>query len=549
MGGFFRSWSGSSNDIERVLSIAATSQGITSNNQRRTDAWSHELKLVGYELEQNKTRKKAAEFRRDIQIKFREIHEKSIVQTEEIYTFYVNKFSNFGLYTWFSSNLQRLYREAYNSAYSMAKLAEQSFRFERDEESDLISGSGYWDPAFSGLLSGEQLLLALETLEKRYIETNYRRLEIDQAFSLALLDPGQLGALQEKGECEFVLPEFAYDLFYPGHYRRKIKAVRVTLPCVTGPYTNVSATLRLIASKVRTTPTMDNEALVSVPPQRTVSIAMSSGNNDAGVFELNFHDERYMPFEGAGAISTWKLTLPQSIPPFDYQTITDVVMRISYTAQEDESLRQEVDGLKGQIESSLIQYLSKNAMRRVFSLRDEFAKEFVKLTASPPGTAVMVVIPPLHFPFFLRSAKIATIKVEKAIIAVRAGQENGISDLSIQINNTVFDGFQQGSDLFSDIRNNYPSEAETDKRNFYFTKSESEKSEMDKRKGDDLWISNAQTPIDWVVEDEGGFALSLTFTLNHGAAQVSPEKDSKEAGLDATSIQDILLCIEYTISS
>jgi hypothetical protein len=27
------------------------------------------------------------------------------------------------------------------------------------------------------------------------------------------------------------------------------------------------------------------------------------------MFELNFRDERYLPFEGAGAISTWQLEL------------------------------------------------------------------------------------------------------------------------------------------------------------------------------------------------------------------------------------------------
>jgi hypothetical protein len=39
------------------------------------------------------------------------------------------------------------------------------------------------------------------------------------------------------------------------------------------------------------------------------SIATSSGQADSGLFELNFRDERYLPFEGAGAISRWRLEL------------------------------------------------------------------------------------------------------------------------------------------------------------------------------------------------------------------------------------------------
>ncbi|MBK9227461.1 MAG: hypothetical protein IPL67_10515 [Ignavibacteria bacterium] len=37
----------------------------------------------------------------------------------------------------------------------------------------------------------------------------------------------------------------------------------------------------------------------------------STGQNDSGVFELNFRDERYLPFENTGAISSWRLELPR----------------------------------------------------------------------------------------------------------------------------------------------------------------------------------------------------------------------------------------------
>ena len=64
------------------------------------------------------------------------------------------------------------------------------------------------------------------------------------------------------------------------------------------------------------------------------AIATSTGQSDAGLFELNFHDERYLPFEGAGAMSQWRLELPTVSRQFDYQTISDVVMQLSYTARE-----------------------------------------------------------------------------------------------------------------------------------------------------------------------------------------------------------------------
>ena len=39
------------------------------------------------------------------------------------------------------------------------------------------------------------------------------------------------------------------------------------------------------------------------------SIATSSGEQDAGLFELRFGDDRYLPFEGGGIVSRWRLEL------------------------------------------------------------------------------------------------------------------------------------------------------------------------------------------------------------------------------------------------
>ena len=44
------------------------------------------------------------------------------------------------------------------------------------------------------------------------------------------------------------------------------------------------------------------------------AIAASNAQNDSGIFELNFRDERYLPFEGAGAISEWSLELFNDLP-------------------------------------------------------------------------------------------------------------------------------------------------------------------------------------------------------------------------------------------
>jgi hypothetical protein len=49
-----------------------------------------------------------------------------------------------------------------------------------------------------------------------------------------------------------------------------------------------------------------------------------------------------MPFEGAGAVSSWQVSLPRTIRAFDYSTISDVLLHLGYTAEEDEGLREAV---------------------------------------------------------------------------------------------------------------------------------------------------------------------------------------------------------------
>ena len=54
---------------------------------------------------------------------------------------------------------------------------------------------------------------------------------------------------------------------------------------------------------------------------------------DNGLFELNFFwDTRYLPFEATGAVSTWELSLPKQTNRIDFETISDVIITLSYTA-------------------------------------------------------------------------------------------------------------------------------------------------------------------------------------------------------------------------
>jgi hypothetical protein len=444
LGSSATSWAGVAKDAASVAEAVSASAGLEAGFERRRDGWEHQAELAEHELKALAKQTTAAELRREIATRSLELHAKQIDQLEEIFDLYGSRFSNLALYTFLATMLQRLYREAYNSAYATARLAEQAYRFERGDETTQLLRGNYFDAGRAGLLAGEQLQIDLETMERRFIETNYRQPELDQSFSLSQIDPAALVRLRETGECTFEIPEVFFDLFYPGHYRRRLKSVRLTMPCVTGPYTNVGATLTLTGSKIRRQPQLGAAGLVDVPVRRSAAIATSTAQNDAGVFEFTFRDERYMPFEGAGAVSTWRLTLPRSFRPFEYQTLTDVIMHVSYTADADELFRGQVEQLNAAIDGTILNYLSSNAIGRAFSFRQDFSTVFNRLLHSAAGTPVPFDLTDRHLPLFLRGRPL-TVAGAKLLLRTAAGQS--ITGVRLRLDSANLTAFSRDAEL------------------------------------------------------------------------------------------------------
>jgi hypothetical protein len=420
----------------------ATTAGLIAGFKRREEGWEHQRDIMDYELEQLKVQKKIAEIRIEVANRQMEIQEKTMDQLNEIFEFYENKFSNLGKLTWIANSLNQLYKEAYNNAHTIAKLAEQAFRFERDNEAEELLGSSYWNSSKGGLLAGERLMMDLLNMERRYLETNHRKMEVDQVFSISQIDAGALIELKQSGSCAFQINELFFDLFYPGQYKRKIKSVRLTIPCITGPYTNVSARLTMTKSFIRMEPKTGSEYLREVPNSRVVSIATSTAQNDSGIFELNFRDERYMPFEGAGAVSAWELSLPESFRQFDYNTINDVLVHISYTAEYNKSFGDLIEKGTSELESVVLDTLKTSPLSRVFSFRQEFSNEFNRLLRNP-AEPVAISISEKHIPFFLQAKSLRLTKAQLVavtdvgLVETETSEEES-GNLTIQINGSSY---------------------------------------------------------------------------------------------------------------
>ncbi|MBK7821328.1 MAG: hypothetical protein IPJ61_09665 [Tessaracoccus sp.] len=436
-GDSFRAMSDSLTSAAALAEIAADVSGTVAGFERRAEGWRHDLRLAENELKVLDRDVRAAELRRDLAVRALDQQVLAAQQHDEVLELYRDKFSGLGLYTYMGRSLQLLHRQAYGNALAVAHLAEQAYRFELPGDDASYVG-GEWDGARSGLLAGERLTLALATLERRYLERyDNSAAQIPQSFSLRMIDPAALIELRETGSCELRIPEFAFDLLYPGQYRRQIRAVQLSIPSVRGPYTNVSATLTLLGSRIRSEPVTGAAALVDVPVSRTERIATSSAQSDSGRFELSFGGQNLNPFEGAGAISDWRIELPTLLRAFDYATISDAVLTISYTARYDGALRATLEdpaSANGQLAA-----LTSSPLPRAFSLRRDFPGAFERLLGAPTGTAVDLAIAEEHLPYHVSGMQLAVSRAELVLDLA----DGPVGAFAVELDGFPVDGFPE----------------------------------------------------------------------------------------------------------
>ena len=130
--------------------------------------------------------------------------------------------------------------------------------------------------------------------------------------------------------------------------------------------------------------------------------------------------------------------MPRTFKPFDYRTITDVILHVTYTAEADSGLRQVVEDQNAAAEGSLRKLLTDKALTRVFSLRSDFSAVFTRLLHSPPGTAVQFELASQHLPLFLPDGE---LEATAARVAVVPADGQALGTLSFLLDGDDLGGF------------------------------------------------------------------------------------------------------------
>jgi hypothetical protein len=405
--------------IAEEFSFEANKAGKLGSYARRELDWTFQSNSARSEISQIFKQLRGAQIREAIAKKEYDNHQVQMANAQQIVDFLQGndigggvpiKETTVGFYTLMKRQVKGLYAKAFQLAYEIAKKAERALQHELGDSSLTFIQFNYLDGA-EGLLAGEKLLFDVKAMEMAYHDLNQREYELTKHVSLLQVDPLALLQLRSTGSCTFTMPEELFDIDGPGHYFRRIKSVAVTLPCVVGPYTSVNCTLTLQQSSIR----------VSTDPGKTYarqgsndprfndyygsiqSIVTSSAQSDSGLFETNLKDERYLPFEGAGvAGSVWQVTLPSDVKQFDFETISDVVVHVRYTAREGGEL----------LKAAAVQNLQ-TAIRKahtigsvcLFSMRHDFPSEWAKFQSvtiggATPTAELSVTLRAEHYPFW-----------------------------------------------------------------------------------------------------------------------------------------------------
>ncbi|MBS6209118.1 MAG: hypothetical protein KH812_03390 [Proteus hauseri] len=333
-----------------ATNIAADRLNQSESYRRRRDEWDISRKSAQAEVNQIDAQLEALKISKEsanLQLESFKVQQE---QTQAQLAFLKNKFTNKALYNWLRGKLMAIYKPFYDLAVSRCRMAEFAYQYDLDKKEAVFIRPGAWQGTYSGLMAGESLMLNLTQMENSYLEEDKRTLEVSRIVSLEEVYQGlgsnkfgfdqvaevisgnksKLGTTENgitlkdgQLQASIKLSDLAIDKDYPAGLgqSRRVKQISVTLPMLTGTYQNIRAVLNYGGSAVK--------------PRGCSAIAISHGMNDSGQFQLNFSDDRYLPFEGlpVNDSSTLTLSFPDATDKQKEMllTLSDIVLHINYT--------------------------------------------------------------------------------------------------------------------------------------------------------------------------------------------------------------------------
>ena len=338
--------------LSKALEKEASAQQQKAQGQEKKEAaeQAFEESIAANEIDQTEKQLLINAIRKEHNEKEQELLEKELERIEEEYDFLCEKFTSTDLYEWIVKQETKICKTMCKLVTKVAKMAEKCYHFEIGDtdmgQGRSFIGNNYWDGAYSGLLSADRLIADLHAMEVAYLENDKNELEITRPVSLSELESRQdidvtqrpLLSIKQSATTTITVPIKLYSLDFNKLYFRRIKDVRIEViaPNYKGYFLN--AELSLVTNSLdlkKENSFIDNRVGV-----QTKATSMAHIND--GRFSFEFKTDKFAPFEGAGAISNWNLTItgdPSQMAGKDSEnndskySVDDVILYISYTAR------------------------------------------------------------------------------------------------------------------------------------------------------------------------------------------------------------------------
>ncbi|MBK8251144.1 MAG: hypothetical protein IPK82_00550 [Polyangiaceae bacterium] len=119
---------------------------------------------------------------------------------------------------------------------------------------------------------------------------------------------------------------------------------RNTVATVRNTLDTVQCEVALLSSKIRKSAALNGSAYAeaaggqdsrfSIDPTAVEALSTTTADDDAGMFQLDLRDEKLLPYEGRGVLSTWRVEVPADQNRFALHRIADVVLHVRYTSRD-----------------------------------------------------------------------------------------------------------------------------------------------------------------------------------------------------------------------
>ena len=172
----------------------------------------------------------------------------------------------------------------------------------------------------------------------------------------------------------------------------------------------MNCTLTLLSSSVRTSPSLDG-GYDRVPPTTAGSATTTAASSrssparqatTAACSTTAPATTGTCPSKAPGAVSRWRLELPTWTPQFDYDTISDVVLHLRYTARDGGlALRSKAAAaLQARIDAA-----GAVGSARLLDVRHDFPTEWARFTTpvpsgQPPIAPLTLTLRDEHYPYW-----------------------------------------------------------------------------------------------------------------------------------------------------